>query len=1112
MAWFVSGVLLVTLAATPSKRQVYKVEDFSPLSYGEAIHRSNATVSDASEAKQVDSLFCMDVQTTVGDYHILGVEFDGENFWVSGGNSGTDPNKLYKIDRNGNVLAVYDQPSAASGWGFRDLVFDGEFIYGTADNGLIYQIDTSSGEWTGVTIDGPLSINRGLAYDPATDHFWTANFSSSIYEFDREGHLINVYDNNYPIYGLAWDNITEGAPWLWVAAQVLNDSGGLNVLFKFDPRTGTYTDEAYPIYYANPQGKAGGLAFTINFDPRYATLIEIVQETDPYSPYPDFLLVLSLGEIASPSDPMPPENISAYSDYTTPTSILLRWEDPSRYVNGDSLTDFSIDVYTIDSVYLTSIASGVESVRIYGLTDGTLYQFLLQTRDQNNRTSIAVPSPEWYAGGSPYPAPPTNLSVEYINDTTVRLHWNDPTTQSDGTPLDDLAGIEIYIDTVLTDSQLPGFENKLLHLTAGTHSVFLRAFDDESPRHYSIPSDTIQIFTIGHIQGPDSFGYWVFDSYIGDTVQFDWIEISETGMRMYLDDDDYTSVPLSFRFPFYDTIYTAIQIHSNGVIAFSDTVPADYENDSLPTDKLQDAICGFWTDLRPDYSPDTGGVFFQDFGSFAVIEWKSVPFYEPSNVYNTFEVILYPNGRIKVQFLDIGTPDGETVGIQDRDGSQNGWFLQYSYNMQPTGITDSLAVLFVRPPFHDIGVAALEYPESTVIPGVTVWPLVRLVNFAENPESITVSLTIAYSDSVVYADSAYGFVPAYGDTVIKLPAWTPLTYLENITYSFDIVAYMEDDSNISNNHLTRYIRSTERPYFPVHEIYRGDAPRLDGYLPSNEWADAVFFDISDTQGVFGHPVPPNSVILFLKHDSLYLYFGIDAVGDQDFNPRDALIFYLDDDHDLLWPEDTSEGGNKLSISTQWITRIMQSNGRFGEWGGPRNDRTGYFFITNLSGHVQVEARLPMMDFLEPDPATLGATVGDTFGLFVAYEDDEQVIGFWPPIASPEYYEFPVFFAPMHLNSQHISIESEPQKPGHLSVRLVANPSFGSPKLTFETPRRSKVLLEAFDASGRMVMRSTVSLPNGSSLLELRELSKTGVYFLKVKTADFEKKFKVVVLR
>ncbi|RKY97576.1 MAG: hypothetical protein DRQ10_08415, partial [Candidatus Hydrothermota bacterium] len=95
---------------------------------------------------------------------------------------------------------------------------------------------------------------------------------------------------------------------------------------------------------------------------------------------------------------------------------------------------------------------------------------------------------------------------------------------------------------------------------------------------------------------------------------------------------------------------------------------------------------------------------------------------------------------------------------------------------------------------------------------------------------------------------------------------------------------------------------------------------------------------------------------------------------------------------------------------------------------------------------------------------------------------------------------------------HISIESEPQKPGHLSVRLVANPSFGSPKLTFETPRRSKVLLEAFDASGRMVMRSTVSLPNGSSLLELRELSKTGVYFLKVKTADFEKKFKVVVLR
>ncbi|HUV02652.1 MAG TPA: hypothetical protein VMW67_04305 [Desulfobacteria bacterium] len=133
-----------------------------------------------------NALFQYDVETPTGDNRCLGVEFDGTFFWISGGgDDATETNKLHKFDKNGNYITSYDQPNA-SFWGWRDLVWDGQYLYGSESTD-IEQIDPSTGSITGVTIPGPQDPNRGLAYDPATDHFWTANFNSDIYEIDRAG-------------------------------------------------------------------------------------------------------------------------------------------------------------------------------------------------------------------------------------------------------------------------------------------------------------------------------------------------------------------------------------------------------------------------------------------------------------------------------------------------------------------------------------------------------------------------------------------------------------------------------------------------------------------------------------------------------------------------------------------------------------------------------------------------------------------------------------------------------------------------------------------------------------------------------------------------------------
>jgi hypothetical protein len=204
-----------------------------------------------------DILFEYDVETPTGDNQCQGVEFDGEYFWITGGNNGTDPNKLYKLDSTGNLVDIYDQPAHCTNWGWRDLTFDGTYLYGSVKEN-VDQIDPATGQYTGVSFPGPERINRALAYDPVTDHFWTANFASLIYEFDRDGAVINTYNNTLSIYGLAWDDFSKEGPWLWTYSQ---DGSPRVLISQFDPRTGNYTGVTYQGVYHDPSDTAGGLCF-----------------------------------------------------------------------------------------------------------------------------------------------------------------------------------------------------------------------------------------------------------------------------------------------------------------------------------------------------------------------------------------------------------------------------------------------------------------------------------------------------------------------------------------------------------------------------------------------------------------------------------------------------------------------------------------------------------------------------------------------------------------------------------------------------------------------------------------------------------------------------------
>jgi len=217
------------------------------------------------------SLLQFDASAVTGSRFLRGVEFALDHFWVTAaGMQGdvSEPNYLFKIDRNGQLVDTFIQPTTSDN-GWRDLAFDGTFLYGS-DSDHIDQIDPTTGATTGVTIPTPLTVARGIAYSRSSDHFWVVDFGSTVYELNRSGAVQNSFNTAHTTYGLAWDPFTKGGPYLWTWNQ-----DGRNEGFRLDPLTGN--DTGFQFQGITP-GIAGGASLSIELIPGSIVLVALEQD------------------------------------------------------------------------------------------------------------------------------------------------------------------------------------------------------------------------------------------------------------------------------------------------------------------------------------------------------------------------------------------------------------------------------------------------------------------------------------------------------------------------------------------------------------------------------------------------------------------------------------------------------------------------------------------------------------------------------------------------------------------------------------------------------------------------------------------------------------------
>ncbi|OQY27798.1 MAG: hypothetical protein B6244_09400 [Candidatus Cloacimonetes bacterium 4572_55] len=176
--------------------------------------------------------------------------------------------------------------------------------------------------------------------------------------------------------------------------------------------------------------------------------------------------------------------------------------------------------------------------------------------------------------------------------------------------------------------------------------------------------------TLRDAGGPDQFGYHWIDSDEAGGPGFNWIDISQTGTSLSLDDDDYDVADLGFDFPFYGETENSISISSNGYLTFGVPAEDSYSNQGIPnTSDPNELIAIFWDDL----DPSSGGniYYYADAAQNRwIVQYDDVPRYGSNSDRYTFQAILHANGLILFQYQTMeGNLVSATIGVENSSGS-----------------------------------------------------------------------------------------------------------------------------------------------------------------------------------------------------------------------------------------------------------------------------------------------------------------------------------------------------------------------------------------------------------------------------------------------------------
>lgn len=312
----------------------------------------------------------------IPDQLALGIAFDYvNNHYIisSGGQSNAipDDNIFMRYDLSFNLVDTFSQPfiGTTSGFGIRDLAFDGTYVYGS------YDADVQSFDPTTFSVvnifTGINNPNRGLAVD--TDGtFYSSNFTSgSLAHFNANGSFLDSCSRislvgNAP-YGLAVDNWTNpgGNKRLWLNTP--STQGGL-FLSRYDYLS-CVLDTFVDLGGLVPAGgdlattTSGGLDIT-NSHPNYPGKVVgmVLGQNNPTA----YVMLIDMTPIAQGINTLNDKPVT-FNMYPNPAQDVVKFD-----ISNLNSTNGSIEIYNAlgQMVITAAIAGAKTEMNITGLNAG----------------------------------------------------------------------------------------------------------------------------------------------------------------------------------------------------------------------------------------------------------------------------------------------------------------------------------------------------------------------------------------------------------------------------------------------------------------------------------------------------------------------------------------------------------------------------------------------------------------------------------------------------------------------------------------------------------------------------------------------------------------------
>ncbi|MBE2279874.1 MAG: proprotein convertase P-domain-containing protein [Ignavibacteriaceae bacterium] len=239
-------------------------------------------------------------------------------------------NVFYRYTLSGVFVDSVNQNTPGTGWGLRDLAFDGTYIYGGHEGSRIKRYNPATLTLVdSVLINTGQSIHRGIAVIPGENALYTSNFNDAPVLKINSTNAATIRELGTPQvapYGMAFDNFNNPQRgYLWISEPSLL---GFFRLTRLDTATGL-KDISFDFSSIYPNSTSGGLAI-INNHPQYPGKV-VALMVKQGSPQKIVLVDITL------TAPNPPQNVNAIYNQGSNT-INVNWSNPKTGLNGLPVT------------------------------------------------------------------------------------------------------------------------------------------------------------------------------------------------------------------------------------------------------------------------------------------------------------------------------------------------------------------------------------------------------------------------------------------------------------------------------------------------------------------------------------------------------------------------------------------------------------------------------------------------------------------------------------------------------------------------------------------------------------------------------------------------------